>query len=116
MTIAHINKITGAVVLLIGTFLTPSVSHASIVDTFSFSQSGYAAGATLAGSFTGTVESSGYIEEDDLSSFNATLSGQSSEDFFSLEDVLSFSFLATATGVTSDLDFYVHTFELPEWV
>ncbi len=50
---------------------------AATIDTFDFSQPGYTddtgAPGILSGSFTGTVEASGFIENADLSSFTAQL-------------------------------------------
>jgi hypothetical protein len=62
-------KFVLAAIALLG--ISAGLAQASTVDSFTFTQSGFSGGGTLTGSFTGTVEASGLIEQVDLSSFNA---------------------------------------------
>lgn len=56
--------------------LPNAAANAATIATFSFTQAGWADGAySLSGSFTGTVDSNGYITKDTLTGFQATLVG-----------------------------------------
>jgi PEP-CTERM motif len=95
------------VVLLVNLF--SSAGNATTVDTFSFTQGGYVyAGiaATLSGTFTGTVNSNGFIELADLSNFIDTFSvgGQTGYYGYSIGPSL-FSFNAQSPIDSGSLDF-----------
>lgn len=54
----------------------PNPGNAATIATFSFTQGGWVDGTyALAGSFTGKLDSNGYITKDTLTSFQATLVG-----------------------------------------
>jgi len=100
----------------IGVAILPLASaEASTIDTFSFTQDGYADDGTVTGTFTGTVETDGFIEADDLSAFNANftatdpVTGGNTEGFFYQTDLQLFSFLPAVDGPNSSLDFYAQT-------
>lgn len=97
----------------VAAILAPPIAKASTIDTFSFTQSGYTGGGTLTGSFTGTVETNGYIELSDLSAFNATLTvptiAGTSIGYFYLTNLKLFSILPGPNGPNSSLDFYAQT-------
>lgn len=75
-------------------FAMAAGARASTVDTFSFFQGGWGGDAVLAGSFTGTVEADGYIEQSDLSAFYAVFSApeiaDGLEDFFTRANSIFF--------------------------
>jgi len=112
MKLTNTNTLRAAA-LSIGMMMAPAIAKASTIDTFSFTQSGYTGGGTLTGTFTGTVEADGFIEQADLSAFNATLTAPETEGeamgFFYQTDLQLFSFLPSSDGPNSSLDFYAQT-------
>jgi hypothetical protein len=93
------------VVLLVNLF--SSVGNATTVDTFSFTQGGYTnGGMILSGTFTGTVNSNGFIELADLSNFSDTFEYVGgSMDYGYLTSLSFFSFKAQSPIDAGSLDF-----------
>jgi hypothetical protein len=112
MKLTYTNTLWAAA-LSISMIMASAIAKASTIDTFSFTQSGYTGGGTLTGSFTGIVEADGYIEQGDLSAFNATLtiptSIGDSFGYFYQTNLQLFSFLPAADGPNSSLDLYAQT-------
>jgi PEP-CTERM motif len=96
------------VVLLVNLF--SSVGNATTIDTFSFTQGGYTnGGIILSGTFTGTVNSNGFIELADLSNFSDTFEYVSGlltvTDLGYLTGLSLFSFNAQSPIDSGSLDF-----------
>lgn len=104
-------RLTPTMALLLIAAHSPFHAGASTVETFSFTQSGYAVG-TLTGTFTGTLESDGSIQLADLTAFSISYSinlGPPSgieTDSYSLQDLKLFSFMPGTNGPNSSLDFF----------
>jgi hypothetical protein len=95
--------------------LVSSAGNATTVDTFSFTQGGYTIAGTstvvgtLSGTFTGTVDSNGFIELADLSNFSDTftvvLGNLSAVGVLDLTSLSLFSFNAQSPIDSGSLDF-----------
>lgn len=97
--------------LLLAATLIPAAAHASALETFTFTQTGYPGNDKLTGTFTGAIEADGSIQQADLSAFTASftvdlgLSGIQT-DTYTLANLQLFSFLPSINGPNSSLDIF----------
>jgi hypothetical protein len=97
--------------LLLAAALSPAAAHASSLETFTFTQTGYPVDDMLTGSFTGMVESDGSIQQADLTAFTASFSYDEGPlgievDTYSLANLQLFSFAPSVDGPNSSLDIF----------
>jgi hypothetical protein len=67
-----------AAALLIAVTFVGKSAHAATVETFHFTQGGYQNHGVLSGTFTGTVESNGFLSKADLSAIDIQFSADAS--------------------------------------
>ena len=92
--------------------LIPLATNAATLETFTFTQTGYAPGDTLTGTFTGAVEVDGSIQQADLTDFSASFADNlgalqgTQIDHYSLVNLQLFSFVPSMDGPNSSLDLF----------
>jgi hypothetical protein len=103
------NAIAYGAALLLAVTLTPVVTQAGPLETFSFVQS-YPSAGGVTGTFTGAVEPGGSIQLADLTAFSATYTLPGTPvafvDTYSLADLQLFSFFPGPNGPNSSLDIF----------
>ena len=99
--------------LLLAVALTPAAAYASTLETFAFTQTGYAGNDQLTGTFTGAVEADGSIQQADLTAFTASFTADFGAlglhtDTYTLANLQLFSFLPSLDGPNSSLDIFAN--------
>ncbi|HVW84927.1 MAG TPA: PEP-CTERM sorting domain-containing protein [Bryobacteraceae bacterium] len=97
--------------LLLAPALIPGEAKASTLKTFTFTQTGYPVNDILTGTFTGTVEADGSIQQADLTGFTASYAANLGRfgiqmDTYTLPNLQLFSFIPSIDGPNSSLDIF----------
>jgi hypothetical protein len=105
------TRLASLAALLLGAAFLSAAANAATIETFKFTQTGYVGDDILTGSFTGTVEADGSIQQADLTAFTASFLDDRGSfgiqiDSYSLANLQLFSFRPAMDGPNASLDIF----------